>query len=758
MSGGGLLPPAARGLSPRMGDRLCIGMAVGAVICATAIVHAQAAPDWVRQRSLDPRYAHAMVRDEARGRVVLFGGVNGNDVRGDTWEWDGVRWAPRSPLTAPTARSGHAMVWDAARREVVLFGGKGSAGLLADTWTWNGSEWARRGVGSAPLPRAGHGMAWDGVTQRVILFGGTSGAGVHGDTWAWNGAAWTLQTPTVSPSPRTALAMCFDPARGRVVLFGGETGGTVYDETWEWVGASWQRRTPAVSPFTRARAALAYDMARQRVMLFGGSVLPDGRAPFGDTWEWDGVNWMLRSPRTPPGARQGHALAFDDRSGGVIAFGGADAYGRGLADTHRWNGSDWQSVQQTEVLPALDIRLVHVGSMGRTLMVGAPGNGAPLATLVMQGDGWRRIVPPFAPSERRLQALAYDAHRQRVVLFGGHANFAWVDDTWEWNGLAWTQLSPLVRPPAGAGVLVYDGIRRRALWFDSIGGLALTGDIWEWDGANWARRTTQGVPFVRGPYVGTFDSLRQRTVLCGTDANYAITVVVEWDGSRWWAPPTPSPSPPVSFVPGAAMTFDESMSRSVLSIGLVGSANPAENWAWDGVAWSRVPDTSAPRGLTTLATTYDAARQRLVLVGRDSGGVIGTWLLGRAAATSAYGAGCGGGRGTPDLVAGVPHLGNGGFALEVGSAAGDAPCAFALSPTAQNQAIGGGCTLYVDLSASVFLPALCNASGVAHAFLPVPDEPSLRRAPVFAQAIVVDPTGPVSGLTFSAGRRIDVGD
>ena len=730
-------------------------MAVGVVVCATAIVHAQSAPDWVRQRSMDPRYGHAMVRDEARGRVVLFGGLNVFDVRGDTWEWDGGRWAARAPLTAPGARSGHAMAWDAARRRVVLFGGRDAAGALADTWTWDGDNWTRQPSAVAPAPRSGHGMAWDGVSRRVILFGGIDVAGAQADTWAWDGVAWIQLTVASHPTPRSGHTMVFDPARGRITLFGGEAAGAVDDETWEWDGASWRRLLPPVSPFARARASLAYDEVRQRVVLFGGSLLANGRAPFADTWEWDGVNWMLRSPRTAPSVRHGHALAFDDRSGGVIVFGGSDAYNRGLGDTHRWDGTAWQRLHEVEVVPPLDFSVVHVGAAGQTLMVGQLGSGPQLATLALRGDGWQRLAPMLAPGARRLTSLAYDAHRQRVVLFGGSAGFTSLDDTWEWNGVAWTSLAPLSRPPAGSHRLVYDSVRRRVLAFSMQPTGWMHRDIWEWDGAQWTRQTTQGVPSVRGPFAGTYDPVRQRTVLCCATADYATLNVVEWDGMRWWGPP--APSPPLQFS-DMALAFDPDRNQPVLVIGQLGGAAPIETWAWDGISWSRLPVTFGSRGLTSPAMTYDVARQRMVLVGRDSAGANGTWLLGRAAATSTYGAACGGVSGTPDLVAGVPHLGNGGFALEVGSAAGGAPCVFALSPIAQNQAIGGGCTLYVDLSASVFLPAVSNASGVAHAFLPVPDVPSLRGAPVFAQAIVVDPAGPVSGLTFSAGLRIDIGD
>jgi len=34
-----------------------------------------------------------MVFDRLRQRAVLFGGHDGENVFGDTWEWDGTAWA-----------------------------------------------------------------------------------------------------------------------------------------------------------------------------------------------------------------------------------------------------------------------------------------------------------------------------------------------------------------------------------------------------------------------------------------------------------------------------------------------------------------------------------------------------------------------------------------------------------------------------------------------------------------------------------------
>jgi hypothetical protein len=35
---------------------------------------------------------HALAYDSRRERVILFGGSDGTQTFGDTWEWDGTTW------------------------------------------------------------------------------------------------------------------------------------------------------------------------------------------------------------------------------------------------------------------------------------------------------------------------------------------------------------------------------------------------------------------------------------------------------------------------------------------------------------------------------------------------------------------------------------------------------------------------------------------------------------------------------------------
>jgi len=234
---------------------------------------------------------------------------------------------------------------------------------LADGQT----QWVQRTPARNLLARTNHAMAYDVARQRVVLFGG----GRTGDeTWEWDGVQWTQRTPKVSPPPRKDHAMVYDTVRRRVVLFGG-TGNSYLADTWEWDGTTWTQRQPTVSPPARTSHAMAYDQARQRVVLFGGN---GGSAELMDHWEWDGTTWTQRNPAALPWKRGGHAMAYDAKRQRVVMFGGFSQQG-GMSSPIIW---EWDGVN------------------------------------------WSFKNPQFNPQQRSDHVMAYDAGRQRVVLFGGH--------------------------------------------------------------------------------------------------------------------------------------------------------------------------------------------------------------------------------------------------------------------------------------------------------------------------------------------------
>lgn len=284
--------------------------------------------------------------------------------------------------TGPVGREGHTMAYDSPRQRTVLFGGRVYSGAdIGDTWEWNGGVWTQM-ANTGPSPRRGAALAYDSQHQRTVLFGGLEGTTYRADTWSWDGTSWVPQVLAVGPSAREQHAMVYDSQRGRVVLFGGYVAGAQLNDTWEWNGLTWTAVGGPASPHGRNLHAMAYDSQRGRTVLFGGSYSAGGLSVnLGDTWEWDGSNWV-QVATSGPSPRHDHEMAFD---------------------SHR----------------------------GRTVMVGGRDGGpSPGGTWEWDGLAWTPIAPSFQVYGH---AMAFDSHRGRAVLFSGRdANpYYFFVDTWE---------------------------------------------------------------------------------------------------------------------------------------------------------------------------------------------------------------------------------------------------------------------------------------------------------------------------------------
>jgi hypothetical protein len=186
---------------------------------------------------------------------------------------------------------------------------------------------------------------------------------------------------------------------------------------------------------------MVYDAARRQVLLFGGC---GGGSPclLGDTWTWDGMTWTEQHPATSPPARAHIGMAYDASRRQVLLFGGAPVFG----DTWTWDGLNWTKQD-----------------------------------------------PATSPVPRRDMGMAYDAVEGQTVLFGGfrmsRPHIFVYGDTWEWDGLAWTQRAPGTSPSPryGAG-MAYDAARRQVLLFGGTDGSFSLGDTWTWDGTTWTQQ------------------------------------------------------------------------------------------------------------------------------------------------------------------------------------------------------------------------------------------------------------------------------
>jgi len=225
---------------------------------------------------------------------------------------------------------------------------------------------------------------------------------------------------------------------------------------------------------------------------------------------------------------------------------------------------------------------------------------------------WQSVgaTPPI----RSAASLVYDPLRRVTVLFGGttiDANDEVIDydDTWEWDGRNWRNVSPILAPLGRSeAAMAYDPRRHRVVLFggtsDAFGAL---GDTWEFDGVTWRRPPTTVAPPARAGASMAWDPALRAVVLFGGD-NY--NDLWAWDGATWQ--PVPATNPPAGRS-GAGLVYDLAGNRLVMAGGTY-STQQTDAWSFDGTSWTQLDAVPAAASNILFLSTllYDARRQVVV--------------------------------------------------------------------------------------------------------------------------------------------------
>lgn len=253
--------------------------------------------------------------------------------------------------------------------------------------------------------------------------------------------------------------------------------------------------------------------------------------------------------------------------------------------------------------------MTHTGTTALSMAAAvALSVSTPLSADPCPEASWARVAKG-APPGRSGHAMAFDAARQRVVLFGGSGSEGAAPGTWLWDGATWSLASMGGPTPRSAPALTYDSRRERVVLFGGyeripgpVGWRAMD-DTWEWNGQNWARVETAG-PSARSTAM-VFDAARERIVLfggssgLGGDPPQFFNDTWEFDGAVW-SERAPAVSPPARN--GHRLAFETATGRAVMFGGLVllettyGVTTRAtdETWTYDGATWQRVMGAGPP--------------------------------------------------------------------------------------------------------------------------------------------------------------------
>ena len=295
-----------------------------------------------------------------------------------------------------------------------------------------------------------------------------------------------------------------------------------------------------------------------------------------------------------------------------------------------------------------------------------PNAGQLNDTWTWDGQAWTQLASSVTPDARESFILVANGSGG-VVLFGGYSFTAGLlNDTWTYAQGQWQTENPPTRPSprryhagacTGHSVLMFGG--------SNVGTSAYYGDTWEWVGGNWVQRSPATVPFGRHSHELAFDSARSRVVMFGGYAGSNLNDTWEWDGADWTRM-FPAVSPPPRN--NNYMAYHDGIHRVVV-YGGAGSPIPlADCWTWDGTTWSQVVFTGQTPGPRVAAMAYSPASSGLVLFGVPSAGYQGnTWITSPPIPStfSTFGSGCAGSNGTPTLSAtSLPVLGQA-FAMQI---------------------------------------------------------------------------------------------
>ncbi len=347
--------------------------------------------------------------------------------------------------------------------------------------------------------------------------------------------------------------------------------------------------------------------------------------------EWVPVLWQVR-----PCAYFGIAT---DTARGRVVTNRSSHFVYGYEDgTAIWNGHRWKVTFTDSVPPdRIDSRLIYHATSGNVVGYGGFSYSVfdeETPFWLFDGADWFPIeMPEPNPGRRYYFDMAYDTHRDRLVLFGGKKEVMEnghivgteiKNDTWEWDGSVWHEMESLTEPPEPrwGHAMVYDEARQVTLM---LGGKEDPAAIcyegtWSWDGIRWELLTETGP--VKAFHRMAWDPLNQQVILFGGAyqywASYDKSTYV-WNGTSWTQIQCPGTEVKPRSGPGLAW---DPINQRMMMIG--GHYTPPNgdpsiylnDMLWfDGECWQPydLPESPIPRSYFSIA--YDPIRNVTLLHG-----------------------------------------------------------------------------------------------------------------------------------------------
>lgn len=455
-------------------------------------------------------------------------------------------------------------------------------------------------------------LVYDPPRDRLLVFGSALGSDFQ--VWALSLAgtpSWQhLSADKTPPAARWGHSAVYDPVGDRVILFGGTKYGTPTEtfsaETWGYSLTTGDWSVVADAPpalLGREGHGAMYDPVNERMLVFGGHREDATRGFLDDVWElrlrstpvWSEI--PVAGPR--PGARSAFGTVYDPVRRRMLVHGGINVES-GIEPDDLWALSldgppSWSKITPLDTLRGRSYP-VDVYDPDADAFLACGGGGYPQVSKLPLAapERWQSVLPPLPrtlPGLRSHHSVVYDTRRDRFLSIGGE--FASTDSSiWAFSAEGSPTWQPIAAPlsvffdffasffSGECSRMVYDAAGDRVVFFDGHQVLTARAD-----------RLTEWVEF---------------------------------------GPPRPDAIPGVS--QGASLTIDTRRNRLLVTGGWNYAPHSSDYTATGVLAlplageptWSVLGTLPLPWGSAGHASYYDAANDRLVLLGgyRRNGGLL----------------------------------------------------------------------------------------------------------------------------------------
>jgi len=237
-------------------------------------------------------------------------------------------------------------------------------------------------------------------------------------------------------------------------------------------------------------------------------------------------------------------------------------------------------------------------------------------TWTFDGVTWTQVATNTPPPARAAAQMAYDSVTQKVVLFGGFDGANYLGDTWLWDGTTsqWRHARTAHHPRRVTGPMLFPDPNGRVDLFGGFDGHFYQLTMWQWTGSDWTQVFPATVPYARSSAAVATNPTIDQVVLFGGLADVNPNNTWTYNGTTW---SLRSPANQPLLVYAASAAFDPNINAVILFGGGSGGVDQNTTWQWFVAAgnWGQVATTQSPPPREGAGMAYSPGLGRVIVFG-----------------------------------------------------------------------------------------------------------------------------------------------